>query len=174
MSGIGRRGRDNHTDRERQGSPTCAVRRSCREGLFRGTGRRKPRSSALHQIADIGVPTLLRSSRAPTRSTGYTLHKIGPKVSPKPAYLHTEVDHLCQPSSGSPAADNAFSRSSLSKNPGCPAIADPHSPACNGPLPGERPAVLQASSRSRRHDSRIDDQVRISSGRVAERRGPLE
>jgi len=45
-------------------------------------------------------------------------------------------------SSGSPAADNAFSRSSLSKNPGCPAIAHPHSPACNGPLPGEKPPVF--------------------------------
>jgi len=58
------------------------------------------------------------------------------------AAKYFEVDHLRQPSSGSPAADNAFSRSSLSKNPGCPTIADPHSPACNGPLPGEKPAVF--------------------------------
>src|SRR5262249_5215141 len=32
-------------------------------------------------------------------------------------------------SNGSPAADSAFSRSSPSKNPGCPAIADPRVPS---------------------------------------------
>src|SRR5262249_28325737 len=39
--------------------------------------------------------------------------------------------------------DNAFRRSSPSKNPGCPAIADPPSPHRNGPSPSQKPAVFR-------------------------------
>ena len=43
-------------------------------------------------------------------------------------------------------------------------------------LPDEKHRFLRASRRSRRYDSRIDDQmlVGIGSGRMAERRGPVE
>jgi hypothetical protein len=60
----------------------------------------------------MGRPAALGPVRAPSRLP----------VPPKNTSKSTTLDNR---SSGSPAADRAFSRSSLSKNPGCPAIADP-------------------------------------------------
>src|SRR5262249_11333282 len=48
-------------------------------------------------------------------------------------------------SSGSPAADNAFSRSSPCKTPGCPATADPpHPPFLDRLFSEETPVVFRA------------------------------
>jgi hypothetical protein len=46
-----------------------------------------------------------------------------------------EIDHSAQPFQASPLPESCFSRSSTSKNPGCPAIADP--PAS----PTQKPAI---------------------------------
>lgn len=47
-----------------------------------------------------------------------------------------EIDHNRQPLSRSPAADNAFNRSSAIKEPGCPAITAPRLPSDKLNRPG--------------------------------------
>jgi hypothetical protein len=69
--------------REAIAPPSCDLQVRARQWLEWGKGRRKARSSALHQIADIWVSRLSGILPEPAASMGYGLHKIWPIAPPR-------------------------------------------------------------------------------------------